>query len=100
MLFNTSQYILFLPLVVAIYYLLPGTSRIRNIWLLIVSYYFYMQWNPLYVILLVMCTVITFVTAKHIEKLRRRESWGGGTEVLSCDLHYYKFGYSWIFQVF
>lgn len=77
MLFNTSQYILFLPLVVAIYYLLPGTSRIRNIWLLIVSYYFYMQWNPLYVILLVMCTVITFVTAKHIEKLRRRESWGG-----------------------
>lgn len=67
MLFNTPQYILFLPLVVLLYYCLP--RKVRYIWLLIVSYYFYMQWNPLYVTLLFSCTLLTYVSALIIEKI-------------------------------
>lgn len=46
MLFNMTQYLLFLPIVAVAYYSLP--IRVHYIWLLGVSYYFYMQWNPLY----------------------------------------------------
>lgn len=58
MLFNTMQYFLFLTVVVFVYYILP--KKVRYIWLLISSYYFYMQWNPLYVMLLLACTIITY----------------------------------------
>ncbi len=71
MLFNTPQYILFLPVVVLIYYCLP--KKMRCFWLLATSYYFYMQWNPLYIILLFSCTLLTYVCGRMIENLRKRE---------------------------
>lgn len=71
MLFNTPQYILFLPIVVIIYYCLP--EKVRYIWLLIVSYYFYMQWNPLYIILLFSCTFLTYACGRIIEYLKAGE---------------------------
>ena len=71
MLFNTPQYILFLPIVVLIYYFLP--RKVRYIWLLIASYYFYMQCNPLYITLLFSCTLLTYVCGRIIDKLRIRE---------------------------
>ncbi len=55
MLFNTVEYILFLPVVVVLYYLLP--AKARPIWLLGISYYFYMQWDAKYVLLLFFCTL-------------------------------------------
>ncbi|MBD5444530.1 MAG: MBOAT family protein, partial [Lachnospiraceae bacterium] len=71
MLFNTPQYIIFLPLVVIIYYVLP--KKVRYLWLLVVSYYFYMQWNPLYITLLFSCTLLTYVCGRIIERLRQSE---------------------------
>lgn len=68
MLFNTSQYILFLSMVVVVYYLLP--KKVRYVWLLIVSYYFYMQWNALYITLLFSCTLLTYAGGRIIEGLR------------------------------
>lgn len=58
MLFNTAQYLLFLPAVILLYYLLP--HKVRYLWLLMASYYFYMQWNPWYALLLLACTAITW----------------------------------------
>lgn len=72
MLFNTPEYILFLPIVVFIYYLIP--KKIRYIWLLGVSYYFYMQWNPLYISLLFLCTLITYIGGLILEKLKNSEA--------------------------
>lgn len=71
MLFNTVEYILFLPIVVSVYYLIP--EKIRYIWLLIVSYYFYMHWNPLYIVLLLFCTVITYIGGLCMEKYENRK---------------------------
>lgn len=68
MLFNTMQYILFLPAAALIYYLLP--QKVRYLWLLAVSYYFYMQWNPVYILLLFSCTLLTYVSGRIIEKLQ------------------------------
>ncbi len=67
MLFNTMQYFVFLPIVVFIYYILP--QRVRYVWLLAASYYFYMQWNPLYIVLLFFSTCITYTGARVIGRL-------------------------------
>ena len=72
MLFNTPEYILFLPIVVLIYYLMP--KKIRYIWLLGVSYYFYMRWNPIYISLLFLCTLITYIGGLILEKLKNTET--------------------------
>lgn len=66
MLFNSIDFLLFFPIVVAIYFIIP--KKIRYIWLLITSYYFYMGWNPKYACLIAFSTVITYMSSILIEK--------------------------------
>ncbi|WP_367923867.1 MBOAT family protein [uncultured Ruthenibacterium sp.] len=74
MLFNSWQYMVFLPLVVLLYYCLPHKWR----WglLLLASYYFYMSWNAKLVVLIAASTLSSWVFALLIErssqKSRRR----------------------------
>lgn len=68
MLFNSVDFIIFFPIVVLIYFLIP--HRIRYIWLLICSYYFYMCWNPKYIMLLIVSTVITFSSGLLMQKIK------------------------------
>lgn len=72
MLFNTVQYVIFLPVVVLIYYVLP--ERIRYIWLLASSYYFYMQWSLKHTLLLFTITVITYTGGLILENQRADEN--------------------------
>jgi len=58
--FNSLEFFIFLPTVVFLYYFLP--FRMRWIFLLIASYYFYMCWRPEYVLLIMASTVITYIT--------------------------------------
>ncbi|MCM1538324.1 MAG: MBOAT family protein [bacterium] len=71
MLFNTSGYLFFFVTVFVVYYGIP--KKARYIWLLIASYYFYMNWNPWYIGLLFGCTVVTYLTARLIERYSREE---------------------------
>lgn len=48
MLFNSLEFLIFLPIVLLVYFVIP--PKIKNIWLLIASYYFYMCWNAKYAI--------------------------------------------------
>ena len=57
-LFNSTQYLIFLPLVVVIYHaLLPGQRRVL---LLLASYVFYATWNWKYLGLLMASTVVNY----------------------------------------
>ncbi|WP_273091920.1 MBOAT family O-acyltransferase [Clostridium thermopalmarium] len=69
MLFNSIDFLIFFPIVVVIYFIIP--SKIRWIWLLISSYYFYMSWNPKYVILLATTTIITYLSGLLIDKANK-----------------------------
>lgn len=60
MMFNSLQFLIFFPLVVLTYYLIPHKHRI--IFLLIASYYFYMCWNPAYALLMAFSTLVTFLS--------------------------------------
>ena len=66
MIFNSFSFLVFLPVVLAIYWILPG--KIRTIWLLAASYYFYMCWNAKYAILIFFLTIITYLSGILIEK--------------------------------
>ena len=62
MLFNSFEYLLFLPLVVALYFTLPVKWR----WLLLLaaSYFFYMCWKAEYAILIMITTLIDYFVAE------------------------------------
>ncbi len=60
MLFNSVQFLVFLPIVALLYYLMP--RKARSTWLLVVSYYFYMCWNPKYAVLIAISTVVTYLS--------------------------------------
>ena len=61
MLFNSFDFIVFFPIVLFIYFIIP--RKIRYIWLLVTSYYFYMCWNARYALLLFTSTVVTYAVA-------------------------------------
>lgn len=68
MLFNSADFMLFFPLVVSVYFFIP--RKLRYIWLLVSSYYFYMNCNPKYALLMGILTIITFLSGLLIEKGR------------------------------
>ena len=86
MLFNSFAYALFLPVVFIIYWSMP--DRHRWVWLLAASCYFYMSWNPRYIILIIGVTLISYASALIIERTQSRTRkkavlWAGGIVCLS-----------------
>lgn len=59
MLFNSINFLVFFPIVTLIYFIIP--RKIRYIWLLAASYYFYMCWNVKYALLLLTSTAVTWL---------------------------------------
>ena len=75
MLFNSIAFLLFFPIVCVLYYALPSTQlRARNLLLLAASYYFYMNWQPAYALLLLTSTVVTYVAALGISRFPSRRA--------------------------
>jgi D-alanyl-lipoteichoic acid acyltransferase DltB (MBOAT superfamily) len=66
MLFNTLDFLIFLPIVTALYYLTPG--KYRWILLLCASYYFYMCWEPAYALFLAGSTLVDYYCAGQMKK--------------------------------
>lgn len=75
MLFNSFAFLIFFPAVCLIYYLLP--ERYRWLFLLTASYYFYMNWNPVYALLIFASTFVTWGCAAEIENFRKKKQRGG-----------------------
>jgi D-alanyl-lipoteichoic acid acyltransferase DltB (MBOAT superfamily) len=71
MLFNSIEFLIFFPIVIFIYYLLP--NKLKSIWLLVASYYFYMSWNVTYVWLILTATLVTWGCGLGIGHLKGRE---------------------------
>ena len=71
MTFNSWQYLLFLPVVVLVYFLLP--HKVRWIWLLAASYFFYMMWNPWLAFLILGTTIVAYGAALLMRKDPKRK---------------------------
>lgn len=58
--FNSVDFMIFFPIVIGVYFLIP--KKLRMYWLLVASYYFYMSWNAKYALLIGGSTVATYVS--------------------------------------
>jgi D-alanyl-lipoteichoic acid acyltransferase DltB (MBOAT superfamily) len=76
MLFNSAQFLIFFPIVTLVYFVIP--EKIRYIWLLLSSYYFYMCWNAEYALLILTTTVITYFSGILIEKIKKSDAGEAG----------------------
>ncbi len=72
MLFNSLQFLIFFPLVVLAYFLLP--HRFRWAFLLVASYYFYMCWKVEYGLLLLVSTMAGYWGAMRIGTLPKGDT--------------------------
>ena len=75
MLFNSFQFLIFFPVIVAVYFIIP--HRFRWVLLLIASYYFYMAWKPEYIVLIVFSTAVNYFAGlkmgKETERSKRKK---------------------------
>ena len=79
MLFNSIDFVIFFPIVVLIYFIIP--KKIRYLWLLAASYYFYMCWNAKYALLLLTSTVITYTSGLLLERVKHSDTIKTGQKV-------------------
>ncbi|MDX5481507.1 MAG: MBOAT family protein [Hymenobacteraceae bacterium] len=78
MLFNSTEFFIFFPVVVTLYFLTPFNRR--WIILLLASYYFYMSWKPAYTIILVVSTLVDYTCGRAMgrypdEEKEKRRPW-------------------------
>jgi D-alanyl-lipoteichoic acid acyltransferase DltB (MBOAT superfamily) len=71
MLFNSIDYLIFFPVVVALYFAIP--VKWRWLLLLIASYFFYMCWKAEYVILIMISTLVDYFAALQMGKETSRK---------------------------
>lgn len=75
MIFNSLNFIIFFPLIFLLYYIIPAKyQKLRNLYLLITSYILYLNWVPVYSLILFYITIITYFTGKRIEKSKNRKN--------------------------
>lgn len=71
MLFNSLEFLIFFPIVLLVCFIL--LAKIRYIWLLIASYYFYMCWNASYALLILFSTAVTYGCGLGIEWCKKQK---------------------------
>lgn len=70
MLFNTIEFVFFLPIVIILYFLTP--HKYRWVLLLAASYYFYMCWKLEYIFLILFSTIIDYFSGLQMEKQKSK----------------------------
>ena len=70
MLFNSFTFLIFFPVVVTIYFVIP--HRWRWAWLLAASSYFYMAFIPVYILILFFTIAVDYVAGILIENAAGR----------------------------
>ena len=69
MIYNSFNFLILFPFIFLLYYLIPAKFlRVRNLFLLGVSYLLYMSWKPIYALILLGVTLITFTFAILVER--------------------------------
>ena len=69
MLFNSLEFLVFFPVVCLCYFIIP--HKVRYLFLLVCSYFFYMCWNPEYALLMLTSTAITYASGLLIDSAEK-----------------------------
>lgn len=71
MLYNSFLFLLFFPIVAIFFFVLP--HRAKQWYLLVVSYLFYMNWNPTYGLFLAFVTLVSYAGAQILHRYIGRQ---------------------------
>ncbi len=91
MLFNSVEYVIFLPVIFMVYWLLP--YRFQWIILLCSSCIFYMSWNVKYIFLILFSAAVSYSSALLIERYHRKRKIIFLSGAASCLLMLFIFKY-------
>lgn len=95
--FTSFEFLTFFPVVVLLYYVMP--RKLRQLWLLLASYYFYMGWNAKYALLILASTIITYLCGVWLDSTesghqrKRRLILASGIVVNIAVLAFFKYFY-------
>ena len=76
MLFNSFEYLIFLPIVFAIYWLLRKNLRLQNLFVVIASYVFYGWWDWRLLLLIAFTSLCSYASGLLIERSKRCKVYG------------------------
>ncbi len=68
MVFNSTAFACFFAIVVPCYWLMGRLPRLQNVFLLAASYYFYASWNPRFLSLLILSTLMDYACALGVDR--------------------------------
>lgn len=84
MIFNSFFFIICYPLIFILYYVISAKmQRLRNMYLLLVSYALYINWRPCYALLLLGITTVTYFASRLIEHEKRTKAIAMGGVILT-----------------
>lgn len=74
MLFNSIEFLIFLPIVFAIYWLLRNRLKLQNAFVVIASYFFYGWWDWRFLILIAFTSAYSYASGLLIERVRIKDN--------------------------
>lgn len=72
MLFNSFKFLIFFPIVTLIYFFIKK-DNLKLVWLLICSYFFYICWNPIFSLLMLFSTFVTYIFGLLMDKYEKHK---------------------------
>lgn len=77
MIYNSFNFLVLFPLIFLLYYVIPAKyQKIRNWFLLLVSYALYINWKPVFALVLLGVTLVTYWGALFLEESGNRDDIG------------------------
>ena len=75
MLFNSAEFLIYLPIVFAVYWLVRKNRRLQNLWIVAASYLFYGWWDWRFLMLIAFTSGLSWLSGIMIERNQRPELW-------------------------
>lgn len=81
MLFNSFEFLIFLPIVFLLYWFVFKGRQAQNVFIVVASYVFYGWWAYRFLVLIFITTLLSYLSGILIEKYRGKAKWICGTNI-------------------
>lgn len=75
MLFNSLEFLIFLPIVFILYWFVFRQLKIQNLFIVIASYIFYGWWDKEFLILIAITSLLSYLSGIFIDKFEGKRLW-------------------------
>lgn len=92
MLFNSIEYLLFLPIIFLLYWFVFNKLKVQNLLVVVASYIFYGWWDRSFLLLIAFTTLCSYASGLGIEysgKVNKCKSGGGKMGLVDCCCQYH-----------